>query len=132
MKTARALAVLALSVGLLVSACGGRTPTSPLPSLPAPNVFGPSDPSPEVLTEGEFVYPAIPRITAEEMKRRLDRKDNILVIDNRSDYKFQEGHLHGAVNIPDAIDSPYPGAEDAMDTLLAVVPNGALKVLYCD
>ncbi len=89
-------------------------------------------PSYELLVRESFVDPAIPRITAEELKLRMDRKEKMVIIDNRSDYKFQMGHLGGAVNIPCAIDSPYTGAERAMDAKLALLANDVLKVFYCD
>ena len=95
-------------------------------------MFGPSDPPQEVLAKDGFVDPAIPRITAEELKLRLDKRQPIIVIDNRREAKFQMGHLRGAINIPYAIESLYAGAEDAMDRELAALPHDALKVLYCD
>ncbi len=124
MKTRQiAVAVIVLAASLLVVACGGsKTPTSVVVTPP----------SPEELREDGFAYPDIPRITAEELKIRLDKQEPMIIIDNRSASKFNAGHLRGAFNITDAVGSPYPGAEDEMDRQLAALPNDTLKVLYCD
>ncbi len=120
----RAVAVVLVFVaGLLPVACGGAsTPTTVIPTPP----------SSEALKEGGYVYPGIPRITAEELRVRLDEKQPMIVIDNRNAYKFNAGHLAGAFSITDAIDSPYSGAEEEMDQKLAALPDDVLKVFYCD
>ena len=120
---ARAVVVLALLMSVLAAACGG--PNTPTTAVPTP-------PSRDELAKGGFVYPAIPRITAEELKLRIDRKEPLIVIDNRSVYKFQAGHLAGAFNITYSIDSPYAGAEEDMDRKLVALPDDVLKVFYCD
>jgi hypothetical protein len=129
LKNRRFLAFVVL-LSLLIAACGspGRSPASPATTLPASD----ASPSYEALVKGEFVNPSIPRITAEDLKQRLDRGDKLILIDTRADWKFEMGHLPGAINIHYAIDSPYPGAEEAMDKELSALPNDVLKVLYCN
>jgi rhodanese-related sulfurtransferase len=85
-----------------------------------------------MLVKNGFVDAAIPRITAEELKLRLDRGEKTILIDTRADWKFEMGHLPEATNIHYAIDSPFPGEEEAMDRELAALPDDALKVLYCN
>ncbi len=119
MKTVLVVAVLVVSLGL-VTACG-KSPPAAEPS-----------PSYETLVEGGFADPAVPRITAEDLKHRLDRGEKMLLIDNRSEYKFKTGHLAGAINIAYAIESLIEGAEEAMDQQLAALPKDVLLVLYCD
>jgi len=124
---------LVVLVGLVVTACGKPAGTSPSTAASPPPTATPEEsPSYQVLAKGGYVYPAIPRITAEDLKRRLDNGEKMMLIDNRSEYKFKQGRLQGATNITYAIDSPFPGAESAMDAKLAALPNDTLKVLYCD
>ncbi len=66
------------------------------------------------------------------MKQRLDRGDKLILIDNRTAYKFKMGHLPGAINITNAVDSPCPDAEATMEKELAALPDDTLKILYCD
>ena len=62
----------------------------------------------------------------------MDKGEKMILVDNRSEYKFKAGHLAGAINITNAVDSPYPDAETTMEKELATLPDDALKVLYCD
>ncbi len=41
-------------------------------------------------------------ITAEELHRRLGEGEKIALVDVRSKDAYQEGHIHGAINIPRA------------------------------
>lgn len=129
-KTALVIAALLSLTGLFAMACRSPGPSSasPVTTLPA----SAESPSYEVLVKGEFVDPSIPRITAEDLKQRLDRADKFILIDNRTEYKFKMGHLPGAVNITNAVDSPYPDAEATMEKQLAALPDDTLKILYCD
>lgn len=42
----------------------------------------------------------VPRISSEDLKARLDRKEEILVVDVRSVDQFNELHIAGAVSVP--------------------------------
>jgi hypothetical protein len=126
MKTAPAMAAFMLWLSLTVAGCGPpSTVTTPLPETQPVE-----SPTYQSLAEDGFIDPAIPRITAAELKSRLGSA--LVVIDNRSEAKFKMGHLAGAINIPYAVNSLFPGAEEAMDRELARLPNDALKVFYCD
>jgi 3-mercaptopyruvate sulfurtransferase SseA len=46
----------------------------------------------------------VPRISPEELKRRLDEGNDILVIDTRSSGTYNFGHIPGAVMEPDSFD----------------------------
>jgi hypothetical protein len=133
MKKAAAIAVSTLLMSLLAAACGppGRSPASALTTAPAEPTAAES-PSYEALVKGGFTYPAVPRITSEELKLRLDRGEKIILIDTRADWKVEMGHLPGSINIHYAIDSPDPGAEEEMNKELSALPNDVLKVLYCN
>jgi rhodanese-related sulfurtransferase len=50
---------------------------------------------------GDLVLAAdLPKLSAPELKTQLDRADQILLIDVRTDEEFNAGHLPGAVHIP--------------------------------
>ncbi len=42
----------------------------------------------------------VPRITAEELKDKLDRKADVIVVDARSKDSFERGHIKGAISMP--------------------------------
>ncbi len=133
MKKAAAIAVSTLLMSLLAAACGspGRSPASALTAAPA-GLAAEESPSYETLVKGGFTDPSVPRITSEDLKQRLDRGEKIILIDTRKDSWFEEGHLPGSMNIHYAINSPVPGAEEAMDKELLALPKDVLKVLYCN
>ena len=133
MKKAAAIAVLTLLASLLAAACGssGRSPASAFTTAPAEPAAAES-PSYEELVKGGFTDPSVPRITSEDLKLRLDRGEKTILIDTRADWKVEMGHLPGSINIHYAINSPIPGAEEAMDKELSALPNDVLKVLYCN
>ena len=137
MKAVLIIVALLFLVSLPVTGCGNANgaPASTIttetikPAIPEPDL------SYDALLKGGFVDPAIPRITAEDLKFRLDKGEGIIIIDTRSDrlYGWYEmGHLPGAINIHYAIDSAIPGAEEKMDRELEALPNEVLKVLYCN
>jgi hypothetical protein len=122
MKTAPAIAAFMLLVSLMIVGCGNPSAVTTAPAE--------TPPSYQSLAADAFIDPAIPRITAAELKLRLGSA--VIIVDNRSEYKFKAGHLAGALNITYSIDSPYPGAEEEMDRELARLPKDVLKVFYCD
>jgi hypothetical protein len=126
MKTAPAIAAFMVLVSLMVGGCGRPS----VVTTPSAETQPAESPTYQALAAGAFIDPAIPRITAADLKSRLGSA--VIVVDNRSEYKFKEGHLAGAINITYSVNSPYPGAEEEMDRDLARLPNDALKVFYCD
>jgi hypothetical protein len=42
----------------------------------------------------------IPRITIEELKRKMDSKTAIVIVDNRSQAEFDVDHIKGAICVP--------------------------------
>jgi rhodanese-related sulfurtransferase len=42
----------------------------------------------------------VPRISAEELKERLDNGEAILIVDARSTSDFEYGHIAGAISVP--------------------------------
>jgi len=42
----------------------------------------------------------VPRMTLNELKNKLDKKADIIVVDVRSKYSFVQEHIKGAISIP--------------------------------
>jgi len=66
---------------------------------------------------------AIPVITIEELKRRLDAKEPITLLDGRAAVVWQQSD----VQIPGSLRVP----PDEVDRLLADIPRDRLVVTYC-
>lgn len=63
------------------------------------------------------------KITAEEAKKMMDERTDIIILDVRTEDEFNEGHIEGAILIPD-----YEIAEKA-DELLK--DKNATILIYC-
>ena len=124
--------VLACLMSGFLAACGNvNFPQTSSPSAStAERPVVEQGPSYETLVQGDFADPSIPRIAAENLMSLMDRGEKTIIIDNRNEYKFKQGHLAGAIHIEDAIG--VPGLQEAMDKQLRALPDDALKVLYCD
>ncbi len=52
--------------------------------------------------------PEVPRISVEEVKRKLDTGANIVIVDSRSKASYDQAHIAGAVSLPLAdMSEPY-------------------------
>jgi rhodanese-related sulfurtransferase len=45
-------------------------------------------------------FRSIGDVKAEELKQMLDQKQAFVLVDNRTEYEFKEGHIPGSINIP--------------------------------
>ncbi len=63
----------------------------------------------------------IPRITPEELKKMIESKANIVVVDNQPKGEYSKVHILGAVNLPWAMEIEGPGD----------LPRDKLLILYC-
>ncbi len=65
----------------------------------------------------------VPNLTAEEVRRLIDEKGPVLVVDNRTGIEFAGGRLPGAKLI----------TEDAFDRLASLLPadKGLTLIFYC-
>ncbi len=71
--------------------------------------------------------PEFKRIKAEELKKLVEDKSKVIVIDSRDSGKYSKGHIEGAVNIH------YDASGDPMSrqmTLMAL-PLDRIIVIYC-
>ena len=48
------------------------------------------------------------KITAEEAKERMDKDDKIIILDVRTEEEYREGHIPGAIVIPNETISSEP------------------------
>ncbi len=119
----------------MASACGHSvvlstaTNSPPTVSIPA-TIIADSDPPYEVLAKDGYVYPEIPRLTCDDLKQKIDKSSDFIIIDDRGDSLFKKAHIPGAINIPYAIGTQ--SAEEAMDKQLTTLPDDKLKIIYCD
>ena len=83
----------------------------------------------KVVTEDGVVlaHPEVARITAEELKKLIDQKADIVIVDTRDSLSYETGHIPGAVNIY------YDPNGDPMnrEMTLVALPADKLIVLYC-
>ncbi len=61
-------------------------------------------------------------IKPEELKKLMESKDNILVVDNQPKGAYDLGHIKGAINFPWAMDIKRP----------VNLPEDKMLILYCD
>lgn len=70
----------------------------------------------------------VPRITCEDLKRRLESQERLVIIDSRSPGVYQAAHIKGAVNIYYEQGADPTGRQ----LLLSALPPDLLLVPYCD
>jgi|WetSurSiteA1Bulk_404760.scaffolds.fasta_scaffold56473_1 predicted sulfurtransferase len=108
---------------LVVLSLAVQLPSSGVVHPPAATVV-PVTPSGNV----KMAHPEVPRITAEELKRLMDKKGEYVLLDVRDSYSNDAGHIEGAQNISfDANEDPT-----ARGMMLMELPMKTLIVLYCD
>lgn len=73
--------------------------------------------------ETEEVIPEYEQITAEEAKKLMDSESDYIIIDSRTEEEFAEGHIEGAILIPE-----YEIAERAENEL---PDKNQLILVYC-
>ena len=77
----------------------------------------------------DVLFPNLPRITVEELKKKVDREDkDFVILDVRDAASYEAGHIKGAVNIY------YDPTGDPMNRqmMLMALPMDRLIVAYCD
>jgi len=109
---------------LLANGCGGAPTTSTGPINPS-DIPGP--PSPQELEAGDFLFPELPRITAQRLKYMLDAGEPVVVVDTRLPMFYNGGHIPESINIPIVSDEDLENPED-----LYTLPKDKTIVFYCD
>lgn len=84
-----AIVILCVGIVLLIINSGEVTPD-----------ISPTDtPSSTELPPSSFL-PEVPRISVEEVKKKLDTGANIVIVDSRSKASYDQAHITGAVSLP--------------------------------
>jgi rhodanese-related sulfurtransferase len=80
-----------------------------------------------VAADEKLAHARAPRISVEELKRLLEQKADIVVVDTRDSGSYDGSHIPGAVNIY------YDEAGNPTDseTALAALPMDKPIVIYC-
>jgi len=86
-------------------------------------LFLAGDLSPRVSLNVPESIDEIPRITPQELKKLMDDKADIVVVDNQPKGAYDMGHVKGAVN--------FPWATEIDEEDLWKLPRNRLLVLYC-
>ena len=64
----------------------------------------------------------IPRIKADELKKMIESKADLVIVDTQPKGAYDIGHVKGAINFPWAKDIKSPGE----------LPRDKMLILYCD
>ena len=120
------LAVLILTP--LPAASRTSQPASPQKAAPPAKDAGGQSSAAKSAAKEEQPYPEVLRIPAEEVKRMIEQKADIVLVDTRDSLSYDDGHLQGAINI--YYDPTVDPSEREM-TLVAL-PMNKLVVLYCE
>jgi 3-mercaptopyruvate sulfurtransferase SseA len=84
---------------LIVTGCTENVPsTEQSPEPPPGSIVEPAQEPETQLSPTERV----PRITVEELLRKIEQNKDVLIVDTRKDVEtaFQEGHIKGAIPVP--------------------------------
>jgi rhodanese-related sulfurtransferase len=76
----------------------------------------------------KVAFPEIPRISVEDLKQKIDKGEDFVVVDVRDGGSYAAGHIKTAINIY------YNATADPMDRqmMLLALPMEKLVVTYCD
>ena len=109
-----------LSVTALIISCGAaEEPTAT--AVPTTPPEPPADIEPSSDSGAPTTRAEVPRITAEELKARLDAGEKILVVDTRNEATYRYGHMLGAISIP----------ENEVEAHFDELPRDVDIVFYC-
>jgi len=65
----------------------------------------------------------VPQITADDVKKSIDSKENVILLDVRTPVEFSRGKIGGSVNLP---------VDDVAEKIIGIVPNKNQKIyVYC-
>jgi rhodanese-related sulfurtransferase len=85
-------------------------------------------PTTTVSTTEEVLFPEVPRMTVQELKKLIDKKDpSLIVLDTRDPSGYDSGHIPGAGN---TFLDPFMNPIDR-DMMLEIMPQDRIIVLYC-
>lgn len=120
--TARSTVLSVLAVMLVVLAA-----FTGCSSGPATTTGIAQPPSPQELEASGFLFPELPRITAEGLKHMIDTGEPVVVVDTRLPMFFNGGHIPESVNIPIVTSGDLEDPQGFAD-----LPKDKAIVFYCD
>jgi hypothetical protein len=131
------LAIFAISIGCSreskpVRSSDSQSQTTPATTTKKTNELGASSTaaSKTGVSAAEIIArPEIPRVTCRELKKLMDMKAKIAIVDARSMGAWESEHIPGSFCIPPAESSVDP--DTRRDQIMAFAPN-TLIVIYCD
>jgi rhodanese-related sulfurtransferase len=121
--------ILIICLVLLATACSTPSETSTTTTTTTTTSTSAESFTEMLIREG-YSNPEIPRITCEDLKQQMDSPGDFIIIDTRAEPVFNMGHLAGAINI--LYNNATPEALEIMNQQLATLPDGKLKIFYCD
>lgn len=121
------LAILLLAI-LFLSPAGASAQTPQAPSQQKESSQTKKAGDTSASAKEEIPFPQVPRISAEELKRMLDQKAKVVLVDTRDSLTYDDGHINGAVNI--FYDPTVDPRE--REASLSALPQETLLVLYCE
>jgi rhodanese-related sulfurtransferase len=71
-----------------------------------------------------IVHPEIPRISIDELKKLIDAKAEVIILDAQLKGIYDKGHIKGALS--------FPWKSDVSDTDVEKYDKDKLIVIYCD
>ena len=117
---AGAIAVLGLVAWALSRSLNAPVASPPSSTTTPAATIATAPPAPVPNADEEAAKAAVPRITVDELKQRLDRNE-VTLIDVRNKESYDAGHIKGAMHIP------LPSTE----AYLSFVPRDKPIVTYC-
>ena len=120
LKTFIILSCLA-AIAIFVTSCGATAEEPTVTAAPADAADQTEESEPFAESQTPLSKSEVPRISAQELKQRLDDGEEIIVADTRGETTFGFGHIAGAVVLD----------ENDVESQFAGIPLDQTIVLYC-
>jgi len=88
-----------IMLGVVISGCAPAATATPAPVTVAPSATA-QPTATAVPVKVPTTLAEVPRITAEELKARLDADENVIIVDARPGEEYRERHVLGALSMP--------------------------------
>lgn len=70
-----------------------------------------------------FITPDVPQITADEVKKALDEKQHVILLDVRTPAEYSRGKITNSINLP---------VDDVEEKVESLIPDKSQRVyVYC-
>jgi len=71
----------------------------------------------------DYSEPKVPQVTADNVKKAIDSKENVLILDVRTEGEYSRGKIAGSINIP---------LDEVVKKVESVIPDKHAKIfVYC-